>query len=308
MMKRLLTVAICLLSTFVLRAQNMTDLVISEVMLNNTNSIVDDFGNRSTWIEILNTSQGMVNFAGCYFSDDPNNLTKCPILKGDNRTKLAARQTAVFFATGDPSMGTFYLNFELKPGSTLYLTSNDGRTIVDSIEIPVDIPEGKSISKFAVDNKAIDFSKVTFADPSPYSINGRGNEKSKAERIKETDPHGITLTIVCVSVVFSALLILFVIYNLSGMFFSGKIKLKREKKPAKKAAALQGGPAAQAEIAAAIAMALNAECRGETEAAIATALHLYFGDCMHDNEPFIITIKPAASGWKNKNNFRKQPR
>ncbi|MDD5951513.1 MAG: OadG family transporter subunit [Bacteroidales bacterium] len=306
-MKRIATITICLLSALVLRAQNMTDLVISEVMLNNSASIVDDYGNRSPWIEILNTSQGMVNFAGCYFSDDPDNLTKSPILKGDNRTKLAARQTAVFFATGDPSMGTFYLNFELKPGSTLYLTSNDGHTVVDSIFIPTDIPEGMSISKFAVDNKEIEFTDIRAARPTPYSINGRGEQKSKAETIKETDPHGVTLTVVCVSVVFGALFILFIIYNLSGMFFSGKIKLKREKKEGAKGKA-KPGAVAQDEIATAIALALNAEFGGETEAAIATALHLYLGDCMHDNESFIITIKPAASGWKNKTNFRKQPR
>ena len=307
-MKRIATITICLLSALVLRAQNMTDLVISEVMLNNSSSIVDDYGNRSPWIEILNTSQGMVNFAGCYFSDDSNNLTKSPILKGDNRTKLAARQTAVFFATGDPSMGTFYLNFELKPGSTLYLTSNDGHTVVDSLFIPTDIPEGMSISKFAVDNKEIEFTDIKVARPSPYSINGRGEQKSKAETIKETDPHGITLTVVCVSVVFGALFILFIIYNLSGMFFSGKYKLKREKKESGTKSKAKTGTAAQGEIATAIALALNAEFGGETEAAIATALHLYLGDCMHDNESFIITIKPAASGWKNKTNFRKQPR
>lgn len=305
MMKRFITVTICLLAAFVLRAQNMTDLVISEVMLDNDSSIVNDYGNKSAWIEILNTSQGMVNFAGCYFSDDKNNLTKSPILKGDNRTKLYARQTAIFFATGDPSMGTFYLNFELKPGSTLYLTSNDGHTIVDSIEIPADIPAGMSISKFAVDNKAIKFTDVRAAKPTPNSINGRGSQKTKAEVIKETDPHGVTLTIVCVLVVFCALLILFVIYNLSGMIFTGKFKRKKKEEAKPKALA---GNAPQEEIAAAIAMALNAECSGEVEAAIATALHLYIGDCMHDAEPYIITIKPQASAWKAKSNFRKQPR
>lgn len=306
-MKRILTVAICLLAaSFGLRAQNVSDLIISEVVVDNTSSIVDDYGNRSAWVEILNTSQGMVNFAGCFFSDDPNNLTKCPIMKGDNRTKLYARQTAVLFATGDSSMGTFYLNFELKPGSTLYFTSNDGHTIVDSIDIPADLPEGMSIAKFAVDNKEIDFSNVKPAKPSPYAINGKTNQKTRAEIIKETDPHGVTLTIVCVSVVFSALLILFVIYNLSGMFFSGKIKLKREKKAPKVSA--KAGAAPQAEVAAAIAMALQAECGGEAEVAVATALHLYLSDCMHDNEPFVITIKPQSSAWKSKANFRKQPR
>lgn len=303
-MKKILTVAILLLAAVGLRAQNVTDLIISEVMVNNTSSITDDYGQHSAWIEILNTSQGMVNFAGCFFSDDPENLTKCPIMKGDNRTKLYARQTAVLFATGDNTMGTFYLNFELKPGSTLYFTSNDGHTIVDTIDIPESLPEGMSIAKFAVDNKSIDFSDVRPAHPSPYTINGMTNQKTKAELIKETDPHGVTLTVVCVSVVFGALVILFIIYNLSGMFFSGKFK--KEKKEVKKT--VTQGAAPQGEVAAAISMALQAECGGEAEVAIATALHLYLSDCMHDNEPFVITIKPQSSAWKSKPNFRKQPR
>lgn len=305
-MKRILTISILLLTAACLRAQNISDLIISEVMVENTGSIVDDYGHKSAWVEILNTSQGMVNFAGCFFSDDPSNLTKCPILKGDNRTKLYARQTAVFFATGDSSMGTFYLNFELRPGSTLYFISNDGRTIVDSIDIPESIPEGMSISKFAVDNKAIDFSEIKPAKPSPRVINGMTNQKTKAEVIKETDPHGITLTIVCVSVVFGALFILFLIYNLSGMFFSGRLSLKRDRKPASKTP--KTGTAPQSEVAAAIAMALRAECGAEAEVAVATALHIYLSDCMHDQESFVITIKAQPSAWKSRTNFRKQPR
>lgn len=312
MMKRLITVSLLLLAAVSLRAQNVIDLIISEVMVDNCTSVTDDFGEHSAWIEIFNTSQGTVNFAGCYFSDDLNDLTKSPVTKGDNRTKVGPRQVALFFADGDSSKGTFYLNFELKKGSTLYLISNDGHTVIDSIDIPEEIPEGQSISKFAHDNKGIVFDDIRPAAPSPMSVNGTHNQKSKAESMKVNDPHGFTLTIVSVSVVFIALIILFIIYNFSGKCFSGQIKFKNpfkcSKKAGKSAVKAQAG-GNDAEIAAAIAMALNAECGGETEAAIALALHRFLSECTHDAEPFVITIKPSYSKWNDKSqNFRKQPR
>lgn len=311
MMKRLLTVSILILAVVSLRAQNAIDLIISEVMVSNTSSVVDDYGEHTPWIEVFNTSQGTVNIAGCYFSDDPSNLTKSPIVKGDLRTKIGPRQVALFFADGESAKGTFYLNFPLKEGSTLYLVSNDGRTVIDSIEIPYGIPEGQSISKFATDAKEMVFDDVHAAVPSPKSVNGRHNQKSKAQIVKENDPHGYTLTIVSISVVFLALLILFAIYNFSGKIFSGQIKLrnpfKREPKALKAAALPAGGR--EDEIAAAIAMALQAECSGEVEAAIALALHRFLSESMHDAEPFVITLKPRSSAWNDKsNNFRKQPR
>lgn len=312
MMKRILTVSILLLAALSLRAQNVIDLIISEVMVDNTASITDDFGERTPWIEVFNTSQGTVNIAGCYFTDDPSNLTKSQIVKGDLRTKIGPRQVVLFYADGHSEKGTFYLNFPLKEGSTLYLVSNDGRTVIDSIEIPTGIPEGQSVSKFATDNKEMVFDDIRPASPSPLSVNGKHNQKTKAQIIKENDPHGYTLTVVSISVVFLALLILFGIYNLSGKFFSGQIKLrnpfKRSDKPVR-AAALSQAAGKEEEIALAIAMALQAECGGETEAAIALALHRYLSESAHDAEPFVITLKPRSSAWNDKSKlFRKQPR
>lgn len=311
MMKRILTVSIFLLAALSLRAQNVIDLIISEVMVDNTASITDDFGERTPWIEVFNTSQGTVNIAGCYFTDDPSNLTKSQIVKGDLRTKIGPRQVALFFADGQSEKGTFYLNFPLKEGSTLYLVSNDGRTVIDSIEIPYGVPEGQSVSKFATDNKEMVFDDIRPATPSPLSVNGKHNQKTKAQIIKENDPHGYTLTVVSISVVFLALLILFGIYNLSGKFFSGQIKLrnpfKRSDKPARAAALTAAGN--EEEIALAIAMALQNECGGEAEAAIALALHRYLSESAHDAEPFVITLQPRRSPWSDKSKlFRKQPR
>ena len=310
MMKRLLTVTLLILAFASLHAQNVIDLIISEVMVDNAASVTDDFGERTPWIEVFNTSQGTVNIAGCFFSDDPSNLTKSQIVKGDLRTKIGPRQVALFFADGNATKGTFYLNFPLRAGSTLYLVSNDGRTVIDSIDIPADIPEGQSVSKFATDKKEMVFDDVHAAVPSPLSVNGRHNQKTKAQIIKENDPHGTTLTIVSISVVFFALFLLFLIYSLSGNIFSGKVKLrnpfKREGK-ASRAAALPGGR--EDEVALAIAMALDAECGGEAEAAIALALHRFLSECTHDAEPFVITIRQKPGAWNDKTqDFRKQPR
>jgi len=311
MMKRILTVSILILAAASLRAQNVIDLIISEVMVDNTSSVLDDFGDRSPWVEVFNTSQGTVNIAGCYFTDDPSNLTKSPIVKGDLRTKIGPRQVAVFYADGQSTKGTFYLNFPLREGTTLYLVSNDGRTVIDSIEIPAGIPEGQSISKFATDNKEMVFDDIHAAAPSPFSVNGRHNQKSKAEIVKENDPHGYTLTVVSISVVFLALLILFTIYNFSGKIFTGQIKFRNPFKRAARADGLASLPSGgrEEEIALAIAMALQAGSGGETEAAIALALHRFLSESAHDAEPFVITIQPRSSAWNDKTNlFRKQPR
>lgn len=300
-MRRLFIILTLLFSALSLNAQNVIDLIISEVMVENDSSVVDDYGRHSSWVELFNTSQGTVNFGGCYFSDDLDNLTKSPITRTDKRTSVGPRQVVLFYATGDSSEGTFYLNFTLRPGSTLYLVSNDGRTVIDEIDIPESIPAGQSISKFAHDNKQIVFDTVEASVPTPGSINGTVSQRPKSDVLAETDPYGFTLTVVSVTVVFAALIILFVIYDFSGKCFSGKINFRRKR-------AVKSSSKMSPEVAAAIAMAFQSERGGEVEAAIATALHLYLGDGTHDAESFVLTIRPQQGQWGDKSlNFRRKP-
>lgn len=120
-----------------------------------------------------------------------------------------------------------------------------------------------------------------------------------ADRMAQVDPHGWTLTMISVCVVFCALIILFFIYTLSGKIFSGKFKLGAKKKVA--------GDEADDAVAAAITLAIDAETgRGDEAAAIALALHLHLNGGVHDIEPGIITICHKPSGWDDKQrNFRK---
>ena len=132
----------------------------------------------------------------------------------------------------------------------------------------------------------------------------------KAEALLQTDPHGLTLTLIAVCTVFLGLLILCFIYNLSGNIFSGKYKAAREEKKKAKAAAKavkKVSGKADDEVAAAIALALRMDGGDEVYAAIATALHLHLSNDSHDGGPFVLTIKPCQSAWGNKMlNLRKQ--
>jgi Na+-transporting methylmalonyl-CoA/oxaloacetate decarboxylase gamma subunit len=130
----------------------------------------------------------------------------------------------------------------------------------------------------------------------------------------QLDPHGWTLTIISVSVVFIALIILYFLYSLSGRVFSGELKAdakkgwRASKRIVKAVGNSHSGPAPESEIAAAIALALDMEQDGDTYAAIATAVHLYLTDTVHDIEPGIVTIVRKDSAWKNKSlTFRRLP-
>ena len=312
MSKRILLIMALAVSFTSLRAQNVIDLIIAEALaVPDSTGIVDDYGRRGGWIEIFNTSQGTVNFAGCFLTDDRNNLKKSIIPKGDLRTKLGPRQTTLIYASGEGSDGTLYAGFQLRPGSTVYLVSNDGRTVIDSLVIPATLPEGMSMSKRAFDLRQKKFEPLPDPTvPSPGIYNGDLNAASKAEAMAEKDPHGGILSLVAVSVVFSALAILWFLF---WLFFD---------RPAKKAAAAKDKPKKAAvkapvkagevsdEIAAVIALAMDMEQGGDVYAAIALAMDLYFNDTVHDTESFVLTMRPKeGSAWNDKKQiFRKLPR
>jgi len=127
-----------------------------------------------------------------------------------------------------------------------------------------------------------------------------------AEKMAQTDPHGWTLSIISVSVVFCALVILYGVYSLIG-----KLNMDaehRETAAARRKAKRKAKGVPSDEEAAAIAMALEAELGGADEAAIALALHLYLSENAHDVEPGTVTIRRARSAWNNNGlNFRKSP-
>jgi len=76
--------------------------VINEFLAENRTSIVDEDGDSSDWVEILNAGDMAVNLAGWHLTDDPGDLDKWTFPS----TNLAAGQYLVVFASGKDRAGT----------------------------------------------------------------------------------------------------------------------------------------------------------------------------------------------------------
>lgn len=123
---------------------------------------------------------------------------------------------------------------------------------------------------------------------------------SKSRQMMETDPTGIVLSITAISVVFVALAMLYIIYKLIGKAGNRKfpVKVKKEDKEMNK----EMTP----ETALAIALSLDMEMSGETYAAIAMALHRHLEGTVHDEESFVLTIRPTFSTWASRHSTLRQ--
>ncbi len=299
--KYIILTACLLVLPRLLGAQNVSDLIIAEIMAQpDSTGLLDDYGRRSGWIELYNTSTGTVSYGGCFLTDDRNNLKKSLIPPTDLRTKLGPRQSVVFFASGNGHDGTYYAGFTLTPGSTVYLVSNDGRTIVDSLAVPAQLTAGKSVVKKAIDLREKVFeAQADAAVPTPGAPNKDPNSESKAQQMSRLDPHGFILAITSISVVFFALAILWGLFN--SLFSPKKPKAPK----VKKAPAGSLSP----EVAAAISLALEQELGGEVYAAIGMALDQYLNECVHDSESFVLTYRMQPSAWNRKGQtFRQLPK
>ena len=305
--KYIILTACLLVLPRLLGAQNVSDMIIAEIMAQpDSTGLLDDYGRRSGWIELYNTSTGTVSYGGCFLTDDRNNLKKSLIPPTDLRTKLGPRQSVVFFASGNGHDGTFYAGFTLRPGSSIYLVSNDGRTIVDSLAIPAQLTAGKSVVKKAIDLREKVFeAQADAASPTPGAPNKDPNSESKAQKMSRLDPHGFILAVTSISVVFCALAILWGLFN--SLFSPKKPKAPKDSKASKVKKAPAGS--LSPEVAAAISLALEQELGGEVYAAIGLALDQYLNECVHDSESFVLTYRMQPSAWNRKGQtFRQLPK
>ena len=266
-----------------MKAQQVSSVRINEVLIINENNFVDDYGNRSGWIELYNSSAGTVNIGGCFLTNDPNNPKKYPIPKGDVLTIIRPGQHVLFWADGIASRGTFHVNFIFHPMQKNYIALYDvnGKTLVDEIWIPAGQKADVSYGRFidGQDSWGI-LPKVT---PSTNNLTLDTNEK--IENFKQNDSWGVGMTITAMVVVFLGLILLYVIFKFVGQF---AFNLSRSR-------ALKAG------VDVNIARDSNTD-EGAVFAAIATALYEVKEDA-HDIESTVLTISKVArrySPWSSK--------
>lgn len=151
-----------LLSLFASASGLMAMPMISEVMLDNTKTLLDEDNQYSDWIEISNPTAAAIRLEKYFLTDDQGDLEKWELPKID----VPAGGYLVVFASGknrvDPTK-KLHSNFKLSSsGEWIALVDPDGKKIISQVSVP---PLKADTSYSLVDGTANAFELTTTATP-----------------------------------------------------------------------------------------------------------------------------------------------
>ena len=110
------------------------EVLLSEVMSSNTNTIADENNEYDDWIEIYNPQASTIDLSDNYLTDKKDDLTKWQIPNG---TTIASNQFLLFWCDEDQEQGNNHTNFKISAaGEFLAIVDSDGLSIIDSVTIP----------------------------------------------------------------------------------------------------------------------------------------------------------------------------
>jgi signal transduction histidine kinase len=131
---------------------------ISEVLLRNAYSLVDEYGDRSPWVELHNDSDQSVDLSFFYLSDTPENLTKWRLPK----QQLEPGEFIVIFLSGqDAELHTSFRVSSEEPVILTDFTTNQTQVI--------DIPKESRLDNVSFGEQ--DGSWLYFGHPTPNAEN-----------------------------------------------------------------------------------------------------------------------------------------
>lgn len=286
----LVVVMMMVVGAFASKAHDLTKLRINEVMVNNTENLVDEYGEHPAWLELFNANFSPLQISSIYITNDPNDKKMYAVPVGDEVTHMGKRQHLVFYLDGKPSRGPLHTNFTLIPGQDNWIGIYDaGGKPIDEILIPADSLTTANQSFARVFDGADKWEVRSMDDSLKYVTPGSANnvvgENPRIKNFAEKDPNGFAMTVMAMCIVFSALLVLCLCFYLVGMIGKASHRIKK----------------AEAMGVDVTEVAKNDHDSGEEIAAISMALHEHFNQ--HDNESFMLTVKKmkrAYSPWSSK--------
>lgn len=312
----LLLVAAC---ATVASAQGRRGLRINEIMVQNDSSVVDDYGCRSAWVELFNSTYAPLEISSVYITNNKDVLNVSDpqerkammyaVPLGDVNTRIPKRQHVIFWADNQPTRGTFHMNFDIKAGQDNWIAVFDanGLDIIDSITVPATLPANATYARAfdGIDNEENPDQTWEIRDNStessyitPSSNNVIKDTNSKVEQFATQDKNGFAMTIMAMCIVFSALLLLCICFYIISKI--GERVSKHNKAKSQHGAPLRDLPKDQHPD----------HDSGEEIAAIVMALHEHLDT--HDRENTVLTInkvKRAYSPWSSKiYGLREMPR
>lgn len=313
--KRFLGILVGLIAVAAVFGQGAFSFKFNEVVVSNTRGLVDEYGERSAWIEIANTAWGTNNIRSCYLTNNRAALDKklsvpervrmmSLIPKGDARTNLAGQERIVFFADGRTNLGTLHTNFTLKAEEPNFIALFDGngKTLLDSITIPA-LAENQSYARvYDAETETYTWVVLNENEVTPGTPNvGQGKVQDKVAEFKEKDPYGVAMSVMAMAIVFGCLVSLYVFFRLFGYLVTLVSKLVRVR--AIKAIREQAG---RATIMAKQGMETKGVDMKVYMAVIAMAMREYEED-VHDVEPGVLTLHSEEhTDWNAKDNAMRE--
>ena len=300
----LVVVTLMIFGAFVANAHDLTKLRINEIMVENENSIVDEYGDHSAWLELFNANFAPLNINSIYITNDPKfkNMEPAEVVKhkgetsmyavpvGSELTKMGKRQHIVFFLDANPDAGPFHTSLKPVPGKENWFAIYDGGGhLIDEVTVPATLKPNQSYARVEDGNDKKGFEVRTPQADDKYITPGSANkivgENPRIQNFKEKDKNGFAMTVMAMGIVFSALLVLCLCFYVAGMIGKSSHRIKK--------AEAMGVDVADVDR--------HDHDSGEEIAAITMALHEHFNQ--HDNESFMLTVKKmkrAYSPWSSK--------
>lgn len=307
-LKKYTLLIVALFSASVVSAQGMANLRISEVMVKNTEGVGDAYGEKVGWIELHNTGYTTLNLAGLHLSiaDDVPTGRKGALQVDKNAgymtyvlpksagymMNLPPQGYMLVYAGGGSERSPFSSTFTLDETGHISIWDASGKVKITSLDYDVDA-QRENVSMVLTPQKDGSYVIAYTDKPTPGQSNIVEPGISKSEQMKIQDPNGFGMTITAVSVVFLALILLYLIFRTVGKIM--------QKKDVKKdiAATVKDAPA----VAATARMEkVEGDISGEIAAAIAFAIKTYQDD-LEAAEQMALTLNRVAkvySPWSSK--------
>lgn len=284
----LVVIALMLTGLFTAKAHNLTALRINEVMVENTASITDEYGEHTAWLELFNGNFAPLNINSIYITNDPNDTTKYAVPVGSEVTHMGKRQHLVFYLDGQHTRGPLHTNFTLTPGQDNWIGIFDaGGKLLDSITVPASVLANQSYARVSDGNAEWEV-RVPESDSkyiTPGSANKIVGENPRIKNFAENDPNGFSMTVMAMCIVFGSLLVLCLCFYVVSLIGKNTHRVRK----------------AEAMGVHVKEVGKGDHDSGEEIAAISMALHEHFNT--HDNESFLLTVKKmkrAYSPWSSK--------
>lgn len=275
-------------------AQARKGLKINEVMVVNTDNLVDDYGRHSAWIELFNSNFAPLEISSVFLTTDPAMPKMYPVPLGDVNTRIPKRQHVVFFADGKPTDGTFHTSFTLAEGQDNWIGiyDADGLTLIDSITVPASLPANASYAR-KVDGvgQGSEAWEVRVGEGSLYITPSSNNKikdtNDKVDKFHEIDANGFGMTVTAMGIVFGALLMLSICFYIISRIGAARFRIRKMLSFGMNPAEVHPDEHPEGDS-------------GEEIAAIIMALHEHLN--AHDQESAVLTInkvRKAYSPWNS---------